>query len=294
MKIAFIGLGHMGYPMVKNLLKANHQVKVFDILPEKIQILLKDGAIAAHDVKDAVQDAEIIFTMLQTGKDVVNAAFDKGIFDNANVGKALYIDSSSIALHITEKLHAGAKQIGLNMLDAPVSGGVKGAEAATLTFMVGGDEKNFNRAKPILEQLGKNIIHAGPGGCGQAAKICNNMLLGISMIGVCESFGLAQKLGLDAKKLFEICSQSSGQCWSLTKYCPVPDIIENVPSNNQYQPGFMAKLMLKDLKLSQEAAERVNGQTPLGALATELYELFVEEGNGEMDFSGIYQMFSEK
>lgn len=292
--IAFIGLGHMGNPIVKNLLKNNFKVKVFDVVPQAIEVLTKEGAIAATSVKDCVQDADVIFTMLQTGEQVKNTCIgDNGIFQNAKKN-ALYIDSSSIDIVTTRELHTLSEKHHINMLDAPVSGGVAGAAAATLAFMVGGLEKNFLLAKPILEKLGKKIVHAGIAGTGQAAKICNNLLLGISMVGVCEAFSLAEKLGLEAKKFFEISSNASGQCWSMTSYCPVPGIVETAPSNKGYQPGFAAKMMLKDLRLGENAAQSVSAKIPLGKHTEELYAQFVAAGNGEVDFSGIIQWLDKK
>ena len=289
-QIAFIGLGHMGNPMVRNLLKAGHSVKVYDIVPQAIVDLKSQGALAASNPQDAVKDADLVFTMLQTGEQVLKTCLgDQGIF--AKMAKsALYIDSSSIDIQSTRQLHQTAKNSQLAMLDAPVSGGVAGAEAGSLTIMVGGAETHFERAKPYLNCLGKKVIHAGLEGCGQAAKICNNLILGISMIAVCEGFNLADKLGLDLKKFFEISSNASGQCWSMTSYCPVPGILEKSPANQNYQPGFMAKMMLKDLRLALHAGEQTQSTLPLGAEAAELYSLFVSQGHGELDFSGIMKM----
>ncbi len=291
LKIAFIGLGHMGYHMAHNLLKKGCSVKVFDISSATIQSLVDVGAIAAHSIVDVVQEADVVMTMLQTGQQVSDVCLKTdGIFAHAKKN-ILYIDCSSIDITTTRDLHKAAQAVGIAMVDAPVSGGVAGAEAATLTFMIGGTEENFNNAKLILEKIGKKIIHAGSAGNGQAAKICNNLILGISMIGVSEAFALGQKLGLDPKKFFEISSNASGQCWSMTSYCPVPGLVEKVPSNNEYKPGFTAKMMLKDLHLGQHAAESVNATIPLGAVATELYGLFVNQGHAEMDFSGIIKLF---
>lgn len=291
--ISFLGLGHMGNPMVRNLLAAGFKVKVYDVMPTAIEALTKQGAIAANGIIDAAKDAEVIITMLQTGQQVRDVCLTPtGLFAHAKQN-VLYIDSSSIEITITRELHQAAAKRGIEMLDAPVSGGVAGAEAATLTFMVGGSEKNFTRAKPFLEKMGKKIIHAGLAGHGQAAKICNNLILGISMIAVSEGFTLAQKLGLDPKKFFEISSNASGQCWAMTSYCPVPGIIDKSPSTHHYQPGFMAKMMLKDLRLGQHAAEEAKAAIPLAAGAAELYSLFVNQGNGEMDFSGIIKMFEK-
>ncbi len=290
MKIGFVGLGHMGNPMVKNLLKAGFDVTVYDKSAEAMQALAAAGAKPASSLIELAKGAEVLITMLQTGDQVKDVCLKKeGLFENS-LPDVLYIDSSSIEIAASRELHHEAGLLGVCMIDAPVSGGVAGAEAGTLTFMVGGEEKVFNRAKPILEKLGKKIIHAGEGGHGQAAKICNNLILGVSMIAVSEAFTLAKKIGLDPKKFFEISSNASGQCWAMTKYSPVPDLVENVPSNNGYKAGFMAKMMLKDLLLGMHAAENAQASVPLGAVATELYSLFVGQGNGEMDFSGIIKM----
>lgn len=290
--IGFIGLGHMGHPMVRNLLKSGFEVRVYDVVPQAVKAITQDGALAAASIAELASKADVIITSVQTGQQVSEVCLSpEGIFAHAKAGM-LYIDSSSIDITTTRALHEEAEKRHLAMLDAPVSGGVSGAEAGTLTFMVGGSEENFQRAQPILTKMGKNIIHAGPSGRGQAAKICNNLLLGISMIGVCEAFTLAEKLGLDPKKFFDISSHASGQCWSMTSYCPVPHVIDHVPANNDYQPGFMAKMMLKDLRLGQHAAEAVGATIPLGSVTTELYELFVNQGFGEMDFSGIIKLIA--
>lgn len=292
MKIGFIGLGHMGNPMARNLLKAKYEVTVYDIVPDAMQALVDHGAKSAISIEEVASDADVIFIMLQDGQQVKETCLgENGLFVNANKN-SLIIDSSSIDITVTQELHQTANELGIGLLDAPVSGGVSGAEAATLTIMVGGEEHHFNQAKPILEKIGKKIIYAGSGGSGQAAKICNNLILGISMIAVSEGFTLADKLGLDLKKFFEISSNASGQCWSMTSYCPVPGILEKAPASNDYQPGFMAKMMLKDLMLAMQAAESVNAATPLGAVSAELYSLFVNQGNGEIDFSGIIKMIA--
>lgn len=286
-KVGFIGLGHMGNPMVHNLLKAGHEVHVYDVVPAAIGAVVKSGAKAEASISLLAEHCEVIITSVQTGKQVSDICLpDYGMFAHARAG-TLYIDCSSIDISTTKILHAEAEKYDIEMLDAPVSGGVAGAAAGTLTFMVGGTEQAFERAEPLLKTMGKKIVHAGVAGSGQAAKICNNMLLAISMIGVSEAFSLAQKLGLDAKKFFEISSNASGQCWSMTSYCPVPGIVESAPSNHRYEPGFMAKMMLKDLRLAQNASESVDASIPLGALSTELYEFFVSQGYGEKDFSGI-------
>lgn len=286
--IAFIGLGHMGKPMAQHLLDAGYPVKVYDVAENAVKPF---GGAAVHSVNEAIRNADVIFTMLQTGDQVKKVCAD--IFSSAKKN-VLFIDCSSIDIVTTRKLHEEAKNLNIRMLDAPVSGGVAGAEAATLTIMVGAETSDYESALPILQKLGKKVIHVGKASHGQAAKICNNLILGISMIAVSEGFTLAEELGLDLKKFFDVSSNASGQCWSMTSYCPVPNIIENAPSNNHYQPGFMAKMMLKDLLLGMQAAEAVNAVTPLGAVAAELYMLFVNQGNGEVDFSGIIQMISCK
>jgi 3-hydroxyisobutyrate dehydrogenase len=292
-RVGFIGLGHMGNPMVNRLLAAGLQVKVFDISTAAIKALEQSGAVAATDMTDALREVDVIITMLQSSAQVNSICYGKeGLFANAAPG-ALYIDCSSIELNATQDLHAEALTFGVEMLDAPVSGGVAGAIAGTLTIMVGGNEKSFKHALPLLEKMGKKIVHAGPAGHGQAAKICNNLILGISMLGVCEGFSLAEKLNLDLKKFFEITSNSTSQCWSLTSYCPVPGLMENVPANNDYKAGFTAAMMLKDLRLGQHAAKSVDAVTPLGGMAMEMYTLFVNQGNGEMDFSGIINMLKD-
>lgn len=285
--VAFIGLGHMGYPMAQNLLRAGFKLRVYDIDKNRGRGLTKLGAYVADTIADAVSDVDIVITMVQTGNQVCEICLsDKGVFNSVKP-HILYIDCSSIDIIKTQSLHEAAHLHHIAMLDAPVSGGVAGAEGASLTFMVGGESNHFERAQAIFKAMGKKIVHAGSAGSGQAAKICNNLLLGISMIGVSEAFTLAERLGLDPKKFYEISSNASSQCWSITSYCPVPNIIKNVPANNDYRPGFMAKMMLKDLYLGQHAAEVANVSIPLGSLATELYKLFVGAGFGDMDFSGI-------
>ncbi len=289
-RIGFIGLGHMGAPMAMNLLKNQHQLIVHDVIKESVQKLVQAGATTTDNIKQLAENAEIIITMLPAGQHVKDVCLNEnGIFNHAKKN-TLIIDSSSIDVTTCRELSALATQKNLSMIDAPVSGGVVGAEAGSLTFMVGGDLESFQRAQPILNCMGKNIIHAGNTGNGQAAKICNNMLLGISMIGVSEAFILAQKLGLDAQTFFNISSTASGQCWSMTSYCPVPGPVPKSPANNDYKAGFTTAMMLKDLKLSQTAAQSVGASTPLGAEATELYSLFANLGHEQMDFSGIIKM----
>lgn len=293
-QISFIGLGHMGNPMARNLIKAGFTVKVYDIVSAAVDELVSKGAVAAKSVSDAAKDADVLITMLQTGQQVRDTCLgEKGLFRYAKKG-VLYIDSSSIDIVTTRELHQIAASFSIDMVDAPVSGGVAAAEAGTLTLMVGGEEKCFLRAQPILEKIGKKIVHAGIAGTGQAAKICNNLLLGISMIGTCEAFTLAEKLGLSPAKFFEISSNASGQCWSMTTYCPAPGIVATAPSNKEYAPGFMAKMMLKDLRLGQHAAESVEASIPLGTEAAELYAMYVQHGFGEKDFSGIIEWIAGK
>jgi 3-hydroxyisobutyrate dehydrogenase len=283
-QIAFLGLGNMGGPMAANLVKAEHQVTGFDLSPASLDQARADGITIAGSGRDAVADADVIVTMLPAGKHVLSVWAD--ILPAAKPG-TLVIDSSTIDVESARKAHGMAEERGLLSLDAPVSGGVGGAKAATLTFMAGGSTEAFARAEPILSRMGKRVVHCGEAGAGQAAKICNNMILGISMIGVAEAFVLAEKLGLSHQALFDVASTSSGQCWSLTTYCPVPGPVPTSPANNGYKPGFAAALMLKDLKLAQEAALAAGAATPLGAEAAQLYALFNGAGHAEDDFSGI-------
>ena len=282
--IAFIGLGNMGGPMATNLVRAGHKVHGFDLVPASCEAAKAAGVMLASTAKDAVKAASIVITMLPAGKHVLSVWGD--IVPAAAKG-TLFIDCSTIDVESARKAHALAKAAGLPSVDAPVSGGTGGARNATLTFMAGGDAAAFAAAKPVLEAMGKKIVHCGEGGAGQAAKICNNMILGISMIAVGEAFALAEKLGLSHQALFDVASTSSGQCWSLPSYCPVPGPVPASPANNDYKPGFAAALMLKDLRLSQEAAKAAGAATPLGAHAESLYEAFTKEGHGDVDFSGI-------
>lgn len=287
--IAFIGVGNMGGPMARNLLKAGHGVRAFDLSPAALEPVESAGATKAKSANDAVKDADVVITMLPAGQHVRKVYLENGILGAARQD-ALLIDSSTIDIDSARAVHAAAEKAGFDFLDAPVSGGVGGAEAATLAFMCGGTDKAFARAEPVLQKMGKRIVHAGGAGAGQAAKICNNMLLAISMIGTCEAFVLGEKLGLDPKKLFDIVSAASGQCWSVTSYCPVPGPVPNAPSNRDYAGGFATALMLKDLKLAQSAAQNAGATTPLGAEALQLYSLFAAKGHGAMDFSGVIRM----
>ena len=290
-RIAFIGLGNMGGPMAANLVKAGHQVTGFDLAAPVLQAAEAHGVTAANHISQAVLDAEIVVTMLPQGKHVLSAWTD--ILRSIPAG-TLVIDSSTIDVDSARKAHEMARGAGCLSLDAPVSGGTGGAAAGTLTFMAGGSDEAFTKAKPILEAMGKKIVHCGEAGAGQAAKICNNMILGISMIGVCEAFALGEKLGLSNQALFDVASTSSGQCWSISTYCPVPGPVPTSPANNGYKPGFAAALMLKDLRLSQEAALSTGASTPLGAEASQLYALFEKQGNGGRDFSAIIEMLRGK
>ncbi len=293
-RIGFIGLGNMGGPMARNLLKAGHQVAVFDLVPELVAQLVKDGAVAASSPADAARTAEVVVTMLPAGEHMREVYLGAGNVLKAAAPRTLLIDSSTIDVETAREVAAAAAAADRLMVDAPVSGGTAGAAAGTLTFMVGGPPEAFAAAQQFLEAMGKTIVYAGGAGNGQAAKICNNMILGISMIAVSEAFALAEKLGLEPQKLFEIASKSSGQCWSLTSYCPVPGPVPSSPANRGYKAGFTADMMLKDLRLSQEAATKTAALTPLGAAATGLYSRYTEGGYGSSDFSGIVRMLRGK
>ena len=283
-KIAFLGLGNMGAPMAANLVKAGHAVVGFDLVEAARQAAVASGVAIAASGAEAARAAEVIVTMLPAGRHVLEAWAD---FLTAAPKGALVIDSSTIDVESAKRAHEAGAAAGARTLDAPVSGGVGGASAGTLTFMCGGAPEAFARAKPILEAMGKRIVHCGGAGAGQAAKICNNMILGATMIATCEAFALAEKLGLSAEALFEVAANSSGQSWSLTSYCPVPGPVPTSPANRGYRPGFASSLMLKDLKLAQEAAAHVGAVTPMGAEAAQLYALFVAAGHGGDDFSGM-------
>jgi 3-hydroxyisobutyrate dehydrogenase len=288
--IGFIGLGNMGAPMAANLLKAGHQVIGFDLVPVAVEALVAKGGLAAKSAAEAVAAGEVMITMLPAGPQVRAVYLDEGgVLASARRG-ALLIDCSTIDVESARAVAAAAKRAGFDMLDAPVSGGTAGAEAASLTFMVGGEAAVFDRARPLLAAMGRTIVHAGPAGNGQAAKICNNMILGVSMIAVCEAFALAERLGLDAQTLFDISSKSSGQCWALTSYCPVPGPVPASPANRGYAPGFTAAMMLKDLRLAQQAAGATATATPLGAAAANLYQLSVDAGADGLDFSSIFRL----
>jgi 3-hydroxyisobutyrate dehydrogenase len=284
--IAFIGLGNMGGPMAANLVRAGHQVIAYDLVEASRHQAQSDGAGIADSAAAAVKDADAVITMLPAGKHVLSVWAD--VIPSMTKG-TLIIDCSTIDVESAKQAHALASGHGMAAVDAPVSGGTGGAKGATLTFMCGAEDKAFAAAKLVLEKMGKKIVHCGGAGAGQAAKICNNMILGISMIAVSEAFALAEKLGLSHQALFDVASTSSGQCWSLTSYCPVPGPVPTSPANNDYRPGFASALMVKDLTLAQDAADAAGAATPLGRHAQEIYKAFDAAGHGGVDFSGIIQ-----
>ncbi len=290
-RISFIGLGNMGLPMAINLAKAGHDVCGFDLSAEAKAGFSAHGRVG-ESVAACVVGAEFVITMLPAGRHVEAVLTD--VLAAVGAARPLLIDSSTIDVETARKVAARAAEAGLEMLDAPVSGGVGGATAGSLTFMVGGPEAAFARGEPLLRVMGKTIVHTGPAGAGQAAKICNNMILGISMLAVSEAFVLADRLGLDRQKLFDVSSTSSGQCWSLTSYCPAPGPVPNSPANRGWQPGFAAALMSKDLTLAQAAAEASGAPTPLGAHAARLYAQMLEDGAGDRDFSYAYPWLGGK
>ena len=290
-KIAFIGLGHMGGGMAPNLVKAGHEVLAFDLVPEAVQHAAQGGCSAATSAAEAVKGADAVITMLPASKHV-RAVFENDVAPNAKLG-TLLIDCSTIDVSSAREVGAELQELGFDFVDAPVSGGISAAVGGTLTFMVGGNDEAFERARPLLEPMAKAVIHAGELGAGQAAKICNNMILGATMVATCEAFALAQKLGLDLQIFFDISSKASGQSWSMTSYCPVPGVGPETPADHEYEGGFAAALMLKDLKLAADAAQSVGAYTPMGAEAEELYQRFVDRGGGNKDFSGIIKMIDD-
>ena len=290
-RIAFIGLGHMGGGMAPNLVKAGHEVRAFDLSEEALDHAVEQGCIRAGSTEEACKDAEAIITMLPAGKHVLDV-YRNHVFGHAPTS-ALLIDCSTIDVASARSVEEEAAAQGYMMADAPVSGGIAAAAGGTLTFMVGGSDEAFERAQPILEPMAKAVIHAGGPGAGQAAKICNNMILGATMVATCEAFVLAQKLALDPQVFFEIASKASGQSWSMTSYCPVPGVGPETPADKDYEGGFAAALMLKDLKLAMDAAEQAGAYTPMGGEAAELYQRFVDRGGGSKDFSGIIKMIDD-
>ena len=287
--IAFVGLGNMGAPMAANLAKAGHSVSAFDLSSAAQDAGRKLGLKIAASAGAAAQQADVVITMLPAGKHVVSVYSDAdGVFKHAPKG-ALFIDCSTIDVDSARKAHALAEAAGMQSLDAPVSGGVVGATAGTLTFMVGGGEAAFAKGEPVLKAMGARTVHCGEAGAGQAAKICNNMILGISMAAVGEGIVLAERLGLSHKALYDVVSTSSGSCWSMTKNCPMPGMVDGAASNNSFKPGFTADLMLKDLTLAIEAAKSSGANCELGDHARQLYEAFSGAGNGGLDFSAMVQ-----
>lgn len=292
-RIAFIGLGNMGGGMAANLARAGHDVRAFDLSPEALERARAAGCLPADNAADAIRGAEAIVTMLPAGRHV-ESVYEESVFPGAEPG-AVLIDCSTIDVVTARRMGEAATARGLAAVDAPVSGGIAAANAGTLTFMVGGSAAAFARAEPFLADMGKAVIHAGGPGAGQAAKICNNMLLGATMVATCEAFVLAERLGLDPQVFYDIASVSSGQSWSMTSYCPVPGVGPETPADRDYQGGFAAALMLKDLRLAMEAADSVRADTPMGARAAELYQRFAkDEGGAATDFSGIIRMLAAR
>ena len=290
-KIAFIGLGHMGGGMAPNLAKAGHEVRAFDLSEEALDRAAKQGCLPMGSAGESVRDVDAVVTMLPAGKHVAEV-YRTSVF-GAAPKSAILMDCSTIDIATARSVEEEAAAAGLTMVDAPVSGGIAAAEGGTLTFMVGGSDEGFEKARPFLEKMGKAVIHAGGPGWGQAAKICNNMLLGATMAATCETFVLAQKLGLDLQTFYDIASKASGQSWSMTSYCPVPGVGPETPADRGYEGGFAAALMLKDLKLAMEAAQGAGAYTPMGGEAEELYQRFVDLGGGGKDFSGIIKMIDD-
>jgi 3-hydroxyisobutyrate dehydrogenase len=290
-RIAFIGLGHMGGGMAPNLAKAGHEVRAFDLVPEAVQHATEGGCTAAGSTAEAVKGADVVITMLPASKHV-RAVYHDDVASNAKPGTFL-IDCSTIDVASARDVGEGLQKLGFDFVDAPVSGGIAAAAGGSLTFMVGGTDEQFEKARPFLEPMAKAVIHAGQLGAGQAAKICNNMILGATMVATCEAFVLAQKLGLDPQVFFDISSKASGQSWSMTSYAPVPGVGPDTPADHDYEGGFAAALMLKDLKLAADAAQSVGAYTPMGAEAEELFQRFVDRGGGNKDFSGIIQMIDD-
>ena len=290
MKVAFLGLGNMGLPMALNLIKAGHQVHGFDLVQAQLDAFKAAGGVSAHSASETTQDAEVIISMLPASRHVEALYLgDSGLLATASP-KALLIDCSTISPKVSQLVAAAAKAKGFAMIDAPVSGGTAGAQAGTLTFMVGGDSAAVERARPLLEQMGKNIFHAGANGSGQTVKVCNNMLLGIQMLGTSEALRLGIANGMDPKVLSDIMSKSSGRNWVLELYNPCPGVMENVPSSKAYAGGFGVDLMLKDLGLAIENASDLDSSVPLGDLARKLYEVHSKAGNGQLDFSSVFNL----
>ncbi|MEM9277260.1 MAG: 3-hydroxyisobutyrate dehydrogenase [Pseudomonadota bacterium] len=289
--VGFIGLGNMGLPMATNLVKAGHEVAGFDTVPEILEKAKEAGIITCAHVKDTVEGAEAVITMLPNGEIMLSVL---GEIIPACAPGTLLIDCSTVDVESARKAHALATEAELGSIDCPVSGGISGAAAGTLTFMIGGSEEDCKKAAPFLDVMGARQVRCGDGGAGQAAKICNNMLLATTMISVGEAFSLGKKLGLEAQALYDVMSTSSGSCWSINTYCPVPGVGPQSPADNDYTPGFAASLMIKDTTLAQDAAAGTGQATPLGAHALELYKQFSDDGGADMDFSGIITWLEKK
>ena len=290
-RVAFIGLGNMGGGMAANLAKAGHDVRAFDLARPALERAIEHGCIEAASAAEACKKADAVVTMLPAGKHVAQVYRESVL--GAAPKSAILMDCSTIDVATAKTVEAEAQEAGYTMVDAPVSGGIAAAEGGTLTFMVGGTDEGFKQAQPYLEKMGKAVIHAGGPGAGQAAKICNNMLLGATMAATCEAFVLAQKLGLDPQTFFDISSKASGQSWSMTSYCPVPGVGPETPADRDYEGGFAAALMLKDLKLAMEAAQEAGAYTPMGGEAEELYQRFVDRGGANKDFSALIKMIDD-
>lgn len=289
--IGFVGLGNMGGPMAANIVKSGGRVLGFDVAAASRQSAARDGVQIVANAQATAENADVVVTMLPAGADVLSVWNE--IVPHARQG-TLFIDCSTIDVASARKAHAMAAARGIATLDAPVSGGVGGAKAATLTFMVGGSKEAFAHGRPLLERMGKRVVHCGEPGNGQAAKICNNMILGASMIAVCEAFVLGERLGLSHQALFDVAAASSGQCWALTGYCPVPGPVPASPANNGYKAGFATTLMLKDLELARDAAHSVHAKTAIGSRAAEIYREFADQGGGSADFSAIVEFVREQ
>ena len=292
-RIGFIGLGNMGGPMARNLIKAGHSLKVFDLSEEAVNFVVQSGAEAAKSVKDAAKGVDFVVTMLPVGANVREVFMNDGVLAAADPGTVM-IDSSTIDVESAQAAAVAAKEAGFTMVDAPVSGGVTGADAGTLTFMCGGDSETFERAKPILQGMGKNIIHCGASGLGQVTKICNNMLAGINSLAAAEAMVMGERLGVSRETLYKVISTSTGRSYIFETSNPMPSVVATSPSSNNFKPGFMAKLMLKDLRLSQAAAQAAGSATPLGAAATAAFQLLIENGFGNDDTSSIIKVIDPK
>ena len=289
-RVAFVGLGNMGGPMSANLVKAGHEVAGYDIVAGKREAAAAGGVAAAASSADAARGADFVFAMLPTGKEVREVLVDHDRLLDSVAAGAVVVDSSTTDLETTGLVHAAAAARGVAFVDSPVSGGMAGAQAATLTFMAGGRDDAISRAEPVFLAMGRKVVRAGGPCAGQAVKACNNMLLGISMAGACEALALGEAAGVSRQVLFDVISSSTGSCWSVNVNCPLPGMVETAPANRGYRPGFTATLMLKDLTLAQEAAARTGARAPLGELARALYERFCDEFDGELDFSAMIRM----